>query len=351
MIENSQALNELVEALRSQPRVAVDTEADSLHCYFEKLCLIQISVTGRDELVDPLAECSLQPLFDSLTAKLLILHGADYDLRLLRRAGFLTAAPVFDTMIAARLCGHSEFSLAALVQKFFGVTLVKGSQKANWARRPLTPQMIDYAMNDTRFLFEIADRLEAELRALGRYDWFLQSCEKIVASSLATREKDLENIWRISGSGLLRGRAAAILRALWHWRDAEARATDRPAFHILRNDALIEVAQRFDENQTVEIPHVKSDGRRVRFFEAARVALDLPQSEWPKKIRKERTRPTPDQEREVEALKQKRDRVAGQLNLDPSLIASRATLEGLVLEGEPAWEKLLPWQCALLKNE
>src|SRR5437868_3343088 len=120
LIENADSLAAILPLLAPHARIPIDTEADSLHCYFEKLCLIQISVPGHDLLIDPLAGVSLDPLFQALAGKELIIHGADYDLRLLRRVGFVVTAPVFDTMIAARLCGIAEFSLAALIQRYFG---------------------------------------------------------------------------------------------------------------------------------------------------------------------------------------------------------------------------------------
>src|SRR5215218_6221837 len=104
LIDNAERLAAILPLLAPHPRLPIDTEADSLHCYFEKLCLIQISVPGHDLLVDPLAGFSLDPLFEILAAKKLILHGADYDLRLLRRVGFVAPIDLFDTMIAARLC-------------------------------------------------------------------------------------------------------------------------------------------------------------------------------------------------------------------------------------------------------
>ena len=291
MIATTAALDEFLGHLAPYDRVALDTEADSLHCYFEKLCLIQISLPELHVVIDPLAGgFSLAPLYDALKSRELILQGADFDLRLLRRAGGMEAERVFDTMIAARLTGKMEFSLAALVLHYFGITLAKGSQKENWAKRPLTEKMIDYAMNDTRFLLEISEKLEQELRGLGRWEWFQQSCAKAVQTAKITRERDTDNLWRVSGSVELRGRASALLRALWTWRDEEAKAVDRPAFHILRNEELLDAAYRFDAGQEVFIRHL-SGGRAKRFFAAAEAALALPQSEWPVIIRKPRSRP------------------------------------------------------------
>src|SRR3977135_2116138 len=178
MIQTDSQLAELLPKLEAIARIAVDTEADSLHCYFEKLCLIQVSVPGHDYLVDPLASLDLAPFAAALTPKEIVLQGADFDLRLLRRSMGFEATRIFDTVIAARLLGIRSFSLAALVEKFFGVTLVKGSQKANWAKRPLPRHMAEYALNDTRYLLPLAEKLEAGLRERGRLEGFRQSCER-----------------------------------------------------------------------------------------------------------------------------------------------------------------------------
>src|SRR5262249_32610008 len=149
VITSARQLSDLIAQITPHSRVALDTEADSLHCYREKLCLVQISIPKRDMIVDPLAKIDLAPLREVLADKELILHGADYDLRLLRRNLNFVPKKIFDTVIAARMVGIREFSLAALVKRFFDVELVKGSQKANWAQRPLSAKMAEYAINDT----------------------------------------------------------------------------------------------------------------------------------------------------------------------------------------------------------
>jgi ribonuclease D len=346
-VDSVQALNQMLSALAPPSRIAIDTEADSLHCYFEKLCLIQISVPGGDWLVDPLAGFSMDPLFAALTGKELILHGADYDLRLMRRIGYEGPSRIFDTMIAARLSGVAEFSLAALLKKHFDLDIPKGSQKANWAKRPLPQTMLDYAVNDTRHLHKLAEIYEAELRRLGRFPWFEQCCERAIRATESSRERDTEDAWRISGSGQLRDRPAAILRELWRWRDAEARAVDRPSFHILSNERLLKAAISFHEGHHVDIPHLRG-GRRRRFEEAVDRALAMPKSEWPVLVRQVRQRPSRDQEDQMKDLRTKRDAVAAELNLDPSLIAPKAAIEGLVLHDSEAPKQLMPWQRELL---
>src|ERR1041385_7892417 len=150
LITTNGQLTELLKKIDDADRVALDTEADSLHSYREKLCLIQISVPAaisdrgyNDFIVDPLAGLDLEPLRRALEPKEIVLHGADYDLRMLRRGLNFVAHKIFDTTIAARLLGIREFSLAALVKRYFGLELPKGSQKANWAKRPLPTRMAD----------------------------------------------------------------------------------------------------------------------------------------------------------------------------------------------------------------
>ena len=330
-------------------RVAVDTEADSLHCYFEKLCLVQLSFDGKDFLIDPLAGFDLAPLRSALTSKEIVLQGADFDLRLLRRAMNFNATKVFDTVIAARLLGLREFSLAALVERYFGVKLTKGSQKANWAQRPLPRQMADYAMNDTRYLLPLAEKMEAELREKDRYQWFEQSCERILAQAAVERVRDEDEAWRITGSGTLSGRASAVLRALWYWRDREAREADRPPFHILQNHLLLQAAQDFDAGQVPEFRHL-SPRRRRGFMDAATMALSLPESEWPpRRLRRVGARPTQSMERAAESLRKRRDVAAEQLGLDPSFIAPRATVESIAIDEARSAALLVPWQRDLLQ--
>ncbi len=345
LVATGDALSETAAAIAPFDRIAIDTEADSLHSYFEKLCLIQISVAGLDFLVDPLAGVPLQPLLDVFSARELIIHGADFDLRLLRRAGLQSVSRVFDTMIAARLTGRLEFSLSALLLELFGVTLAKSSQKANWALRPLPAKMAEYAVNDTRYLLPLTEILEAELRTLGRWEWLQESCERVVLLTAITRERDLENAWRVGGSSELDRRGAAVLRALWHWREEEAQKVDRPAFHILRSEELVDAAFAFVRDNSIHFRHL-SGGRRKRFQAAAAAALALPESEWPVRPVRPRLRQTQEEEQRFRVLKTERDRIAAELKLDPSLIASKAVLEAVAGNREEG--RLLPWQRKLL---
>jgi ribonuclease D len=347
VIASDSQLATLLPELDKFQRIAVDTEADSLHCYFEKLCLIQLSFDGKDLLVDPLAAVDLQPLCTLLAQKEIVLQGMDFDLRLLRRTFDLPVREVFDTVIAARMLGLREFSYAALVQQFFGVTLAKGSQKANWARRPLPPAMEAYAKNDTHYLLPLAETMEEQMQALGRMDWFRQSCRRLLELTLVTRDRNPDEAWRVTGSGTLPPQTCAVLRALWLWRDAEARLADRPSFHVLQNSALIEAAKQIVAGEVPEFRHF-SERRRLGFLAAARGAMETPESEWPQRPpRPVRTR-TPGFDKKVDALRKRRDQKAQELAIDPAFIAPRSALEGIAVDPTRSETLLVQWQRELL---
>jgi ribonuclease D len=391
VIASASQLAELLPQIESVDRVAVDTEADSLHCYREKLCLLQVSLPGRDYVVDPLAglagpafggqplqsqqrdrttdgdrrswaiqpvqptgcppgaeRIDLAPLCAALGRKEIVLHGADFDLRLLRRGLNFTAQRLFDTVIAARLLGIREFSLAALVKRYFGVELGKGSQKANWARRPLPARMLEYAINDTHYLLPLAERLESQLKQCDRMDWLRQSCQRAIEQAAVERVRDEDEVWRIRGSVSLRGRAAAVLRALWQWREKEAEAADRPPFHILQNHELLNAAVSFASEKLPDYRHFSSR-RRQAFRAAAQSALQSRESEWPVSRRRSGTRPSAEMIARTEELRRRRDRAAIELDLEPSFIAPRTTLGVIAADQTRATTLLVPWQRELLE--
>jgi ribonuclease D len=371
VITDSAQLASLIKEIESANRVAIDTEADSLHSYREKLCLLQISVpaagsiadsvvtrprTARDDesardvcdyMVDPLANIDLQPLRRALETREIVLHGADYDLRMLRRGLNLVASRIFDTLLAARLLGIREFSLAALVKRYFGLALLKGSQKANWAQRPLPARMAEYAINDVHYLLPLAEKLEAELDVCERRDWLRQSCQRAIEQAAVSRVRSQDELWRIRGSGSLNGRSAAVLRALWQWREKEAEMADRPPFHILQNDELLKAAMSFASGSVPDYRHF-SHRRRHAFREAAQSALQMPESKWPVSRRRLGTRPSAETVQRAEELRRRRDKSAEECGLEPSFIAPRSTLEAITADHTRAAALLVPWQCQLL---
>ncbi len=345
MISSQEQLAEFISRLAPHAVIGLDTEADSLHSYREKICLVQVSSPEGGWLIDPLAGIDLSDFYRSLARHRLVIHGADYDLRMLGRHPSFAAADIFDTSIAARFLGLEQIGYAALVQKFFGVALSKSSQRANWGRRPLPPTMEEYALNDVRYLLPLGEILENRLRELGRWEWFLQSRDLMVNNAREPRERDPDNVWRITGSSKLNPREAAVLRALWHWREAEADAWDRPTFHVISNERLINAACDAAAGRKTEV-HRMPGARYGRMKDAIRAALELPESEWPVLERERKARPSNAACRRFEQMREKRDRIARKLCLDPALIASRMTLMSAATDST---SQLLPWQRDLLQ--
>jgi len=350
LIDRPELLASLVGEVRRASWVAVDTEADSLYSYPEKLCLIQIGLAGREVLVDPLTDLDLTPLKESLAAHRLLLHGADYDLRLLYRSLRLVPEGVFDTMLAARLLGFKEFGLEKLVGRILDVKLEKGPQKANWSQRPLTQRMLEYARNDARFLKPLADYLAAELAAHNRTEWHQAMCERLVKDCAREQEIDGDQVWRLSGAHRLTRRGLAVLRELWHWRDREARRLCRPPYFILSHEMLVAVAEKAIGEGPWErvLPRRMPEPRRAAVGAAVGAALELSEPRWPQLRRNVGLRLTAAQRRTQLRLQERRDAAAERLGIDPSLIASRALLVRLAAGQVDRRNELMPWQRQLL---
>jgi ribonuclease D len=353
VIDTDAKLADWLPRFKAAPWLALDTEADSLHAYPEKLCLIQISLPGADALIDPLAPLSLRPFWDALSSRELILHGADYDLRLLRRAWGFVPKSIFDTMLAARLLGFTEFSLTSLVNRLLGIHLEKGPQTADWARRPLTERMVAYALNDVRYLKPVADSLRAGLEAKGRLDWHQETCARLVKDCAQPRSPDLDQVWRLKGASKLDRRGLAVLRELWRWRDQEATAVNRPPYFLLKHETLVALAAAATHSRPIDplLPPRFSQRRREDVLAAAQRALELPRSQWPDLNRPTSRQLTAGEKHRCEQLRQRRDRHATELGIDPSLIASRATLVALARDWARNSAGLMRWQFKLLDSQ
>ncbi len=350
LIENNFELEALLGRLNGKnPVCAIDTEADSLHSYREKLCLIQFGCEDELRIIDPLAIDNLGPLVEFMDRAEIWMHGADFDMSMLRRTFGRVPHVVFDTQVAARLTGFRRFGLAHLIEEFFGVKLSKQSQRADWGKRPITDRLAEYALNDVRYILPLRDALVPKLKELGRYEWFLESCASQRENVLARPGKSEDSVWRIPGSGKLSRRGLAYLREIWQWRDAEANRMDRPAFKILVNEKHISAAIASESDQKFELPPRFPKEVSERFRKAVERASRLNEEEWPTKPGGRRPEKDPGFGRAFEKLRRRRDKIASELDIDETLIASKSTLEQLV--GDPdfaATGGLLRWQRELL---
>src|SRR5579872_4429726 len=244
-INTQPPLDDAMRRVAAQQAVAVDTEADSLHSYFDKVCLIQISIPGEELIIDPLAWLNLAAFGAVLANPAItkVLHGGDYDLRILNRDFGFTAASLIDTSICAQLLGYEAIGLAALLERYFAISVDKSHQRADWAQRPLPRVMLEYASSDTRHLIELASRMREELLALGRWEWALEEFARLETVRFAEKENNGEGFRRLKGINGFDRRSLAIVRALYDWRDELARRADRPPFKIFSNEIILEVAR------------------------------------------------------------------------------------------------------------
>jgi ribonuclease D len=346
MIDTTDRLVSHLQASRQgcdAPVCAIDTEADSLHRYRESLCLIQFADRVDSVLIDPLAIEDLSAMGAYLAEATVWMHGADYDMTMFKRQFGALPPVVYDTQIGARLLGVRRFGLGDLVSRYFGIDLSKSSQKADWGKRPLSPKMIEYALNDVRYLLEMGDIIVAELKTLGRHEWFEESCAA-ARQRVLDRDDSKEENWRIQGSGKLERFGLVCLRALWHWRDAEAKAWDRPAFMVAPNRQLLEWSNDLANRKNISLPHHFRPARVQRFRAAVAAVESLAESDWPERLTGKRRKLDRDFERKVDALIKTRQQAAEQFDIEGSLIAPRSVLESIVSGDALPADVLLGWQ-------
>jgi len=243
-IESSERLREVVERLRSLALIAVDTEAAGYHRYLDRLSLVQISSREEHYLIDPFAVDDLTPLGALLGDPAIetVFHDADYDLRILDRDAGLHVRDLFDTQLAAAFLGERSLGLGAIVEKYLGVSLPKAYQRADWAERPLSEGMKEYAATDTAYLPALRDVLKEGLEAKGRLHWAEEEFRRREGTHWSEPENADEAFMRMKGARDLAPRGLAILRELFAWREAVAQERDQATFRVLGNQALLEMS-------------------------------------------------------------------------------------------------------------
>jgi len=351
-VASTAELAEELAALGPGP-LSIDSEADSLHHYPEKVCLVQLSFRGRDLLLDPLGGVDpgvlQQVTGEAGTRK--ILHGADYDLRVLHRDFGLTIRGLFDTMIAARLVGERAFGLGALLRKFLSVELDKRFQRADWSQRPLPMEMQRYAVMDTRYLEELAGILLERLEELGREGWAAEEFARLEAVRWSQNEKDPDAFQRVKKSGSLPPRELGVLRELYELRERVARHRDRPPFRIVRDSTR----PQSDPCEARGLPRWwLRAAATTELRQAIERGLDLPDDELPSRKARRRPARRPAFEKRLREVCRRRDRLADDLDLESSVLAPRAALERALdlLEEQGSLDGahgLRRWQLELLR--
>ncbi len=245
LVTTQTAFDEMFARLRAEPRIAVDTEADSLYSYYEKVCLMQFSIPAHDYLLDTLTHKNIEPLGEIFSDPQIekVFHACEYDVLSLKRDYGFTFENLFDTMVAARILGWKQVGLGSILEQNFGVKLDKRFQRADWGRRPLEPELIEYARDDTHYLLRLRDLQLAALEKGQRLPEARAEFERLTHVSWSEREFDPHRYRALDGAKELDPVSLGALRELYALREELARKQDRPPFKILSNLALVRIAR------------------------------------------------------------------------------------------------------------
>ncbi len=339
LVDDPAQVPQLRRDLTGQTWIALDSEAAGFHRYSDRVCLLQITTAGGTLIVDPLAfdpsDALRGPLEDPGTE--ILMHGADYDLRLLDRDLGVQLRGLFDTQVAAAVLGESALGLSALLEKYLGLKISKKFQRADWARRPLPDDMLEYAAGDTMHLRELSNILRAKLSEAGRTSWAVEECrflEEARWNGAPAEEGDDDPALRVKGARDLTPREVAYLREALDWRDKLAKARDKAPFRIAGDQALLELVVRrpgtpeqLGEVKGFSPALARQEGQEL-LERMARIAL-LPDRDIkpiPRRSRGGPGRPTPDAEARDEKLKEIRNKRADELGIDRGTLMPNAVL-------------------------
>lgn len=265
----------------------------------------------------------------------IVMHGADFDLRLLRRDLGIRLSCLFDTQIAAALLGRESLGLAALLQDYYGITLSKKHQRADWAMRPLTEGMLEYAAADTQYLRELSVQMRTELRAKGREAWLVEECRALEESSSSRQESErIDPVTRVKGARELRPRQVTALRRALQWRDQLAMAKDKALFRIVGDGPLLEavVMNPHRPQELLEIkgfPEGLARNNGADLVQIVGSVARLQESElqsYPSRPRDKSRRSTPEAEALLDELKVVRNAQAKELGIARGTLLSNAVL-------------------------
>lgn len=359
-LDSAERADLFLSSIAGVRQLAVDTEGASFHRYVDRIYLLQLSTQNHSAIIDPLQAGTLPGLGRLIEDRdvEIVFHDADYDLRLLRQDYGWHATNIFDTRIAAQLLGVSAFGLAALLEKYFGVKLDKQHQRADWSMRPLTPGMLDYAAQDTRYLLDLRDELATELAAAGRMSWAQEEFARLEQVEFAPDDPEAAFL-RMKGARDLKRRELAVLRELVGWREQRAAALDRSTFRVIGNEAMFEIARQQPRTRA-ELGAIKGVPRGVlerhasELLDAVERGLAVPESELPRFPKAPRWDRDPDFDANLAKVRAVRDEAAARLKLDPGVLCSRDRLEALARRKPQSVEELseIPglrrWQAEVL---
>jgi len=334
VLSDTPALIRLAAELECERAIGVDLEANSMHSYQEKVCLLQFSTPNRTVLVDPLAITDLAPLRPVMANPRVrkIFHAADYDVRCLFRDFQIEVRGLFDTMICGQFLGEAKVGLADMLNKYFDLRLNKAYQRADWSVRPLSKAMVRYAGEDTRHLHRLAEQLKKGLDAKGRRPWVDE--EFLLLEQVRHNVTDGPLFLRIKGARGLSRRQLAVLEALLTWREREAQRRDCPPFKVIGNNTLLALARAMPSTVkalgTIQrlAPSLKERYGKIMARTIGK-ALAMPEEQLPVYPAPEKSASDRQANARLRKLKNWRARKAAQLALDPGILINSRLLEAI----------------------
>ena len=338
-LDKPDQVDRFLKEISAVKELALDTEGASFHRFLDRIYLLQLSTREHSAIIDPLpigAPAGLGQLLESKAVEV-VFHDADYDLRLLHQDYGWHVTNIFDTRIASQLLGIKSFGLAALLEQFFDVKLDKKHQRADWSMRPLTPDMLEYAAQDTRYLLQLKDHMKGELTRRGRLHWAQEEFARIEGTRWEA-EESMEGFLRLKGARDLSRQELAVLREVANWRDTVAAQLDRATFRVMGNEVLFELARRTPKSVS-ELAAIKGMPKGMierggaDIVAAVRRGVEVPEAELPKFPRGQRWNKDRDFDERVARLKAVRDSAAARLDLDPGVLCSRERLENIARSG------------------
>jgi ribonuclease D len=338
-LDKPDQVDRFLNEISAVKELALDTEGASFHRFLDRIYLLQLSTREESAIIDPLPIGSPKGLGDLLQSKSVevVFHDADYDLRLLHQDYGWHVTNIFDTRIASQLLGIKSFGLAALLEQFFDVKLDKKHQRADWSMRPLTPDMLEYAAQDTRYLLQLKDHMKGELTRRGRLHWAEEEFARLEGTRWEA-EESMEGFLRLKGARDLTRQELAVLREVANWRDTVAAQLDRATFRVMGNEVLFELARRAPKSVS-ELGAIKGMPKGMierggaDIVAAVRRGVEVPEAELPKFPRGQRWNKDRDFDERVARLKAVRDSAATRLDLDPGVLCSRERLENIARSG------------------
>ncbi|GEM_PF-53905 len=350
MIETNKQLQVWLKQLKEQgeSRCAVDLEADNFYHYQEKLCLIQFANQAHVEVIDPLSMDDLIPFIDYLDTQTVWMHGAQYDFTLMHRYWGRIPGKIYDTQIAAKLLGFKKLSLGEVLNNLLGESLDKTEQRSDWTKRPLPESMLEYAKGDVLHLLAAADILTAQLKELGRWEWFEQSCDWEQNKKGGISATDYKDKWRIKGSEKLKEEALCYLQAIGNWREERAAKDNKTPFKILGNAKMLEWAQALAKGEKIKLYERWRKEWVNGFNHAIKQAKKQSQDQWPPVMKNSRMRLNQEEEKLVKSWIETKRKKAAELNIQESTLGSRGSIEAWIKETQTIDDLFMPWQIQVL---